>query len=238
MRILELMGMSSTKYGGIEKFNKALKDKQGQDKFIFVYVETPRCQQYIEDMTSENSAIRSISNKSVISYCISVFCLILKFRPHIVHFHFGNEKLLLAPFIKIFFPWIRQVSTFHSEVKINSEKMRVLYRIFFSIQTNIIAVSNGVRLQIAKIYDRKKLVTSYLGVKCDTSRSKEDARSILGLPNNRLIFTTIGFDIRIKGLDVLVDAIDVMVKGLRRYLTPPPFGIPFCGCRPFREKRV
>lgn len=47
MRILELMGMSSTKYGGIERFNKKLVDKDKSDDFVFVYVEKPECDDYI-----------------------------------------------------------------------------------------------------------------------------------------------------------------------------------------------
>ena len=88
MRILELMGMSSTKYGGIEKFNKKLVDIDKSDDFVFVYVEKPECDDYIKDMTTDNSQIKEISNKSIISYCISVVILILRFRPHIIHFSF------------------------------------------------------------------------------------------------------------------------------------------------------
>ena len=69
--------MSSTKYGGLEKFNRTLMEKSPQNKFIFVYVEDPMCQQYVDDMTTGNSAIEVISNKSVIRYCFSVICLIL-----------------------------------------------------------------------------------------------------------------------------------------------------------------
>ena len=86
------MGMTSTKYGGIEKFNKTLIDKAKTDDFVFVYVEKPKCDDYINDLTTDNSQIKVISNKSIVGYCISVIILILRFRPHIIHFHFGNEK--------------------------------------------------------------------------------------------------------------------------------------------------
>lgn len=200
MRILELMGMSSTKYGGIEKFNKKLVDIDKSDDFVFVYVEKPECDDYIKDMTTDNSQIKEISNKSIISYCISVVILILRFRPHIIHFHFGNEKLLLAPFVKFFFPWIRQVGTFHSEC------------ILRSLKAKIIAVSKGVQKEIAAFYDSKKLITSYLGVKCDVSETKDEARQILGIPKNCIVLTTIGFDVTIKGFDVLVDAVELLTK--------------------------
>ena len=61
MRILELMGMSSTKYGGIEKFNKKLVDIDKSDDFVFVYVEKPECDDYIKDMTTDNSQIKEIA---------------------------------------------------------------------------------------------------------------------------------------------------------------------------------
>lgn len=212
MRILELMGMTSTKYGGIERFNKKLVDKDKSDDFVFVYVEKPECDDYIKDMTTDNSQIKEISNKSIISYCISVVILILRFRPHIIHFHFGNEKLLLAPFVKFFFPWIRQVGTFHSECILRSLKAKIMYRLYCKCQSKIIAVSKGVQKEIAAFYDSKKLITSYLGVKCDVSETKDEARQILGIPKNCIVLTTIGFDVTIKGFDVLADAVESLVK--------------------------
>lgn len=212
MRILELMGMPSTKYGGIEKFNKKLVDIDKSDDFVFVYVEKPECDDYIKDMTTDNSQIKEISNKSIISYCISVVILILRFRPHIIHFHFGNEKLLLAPFVKFFFPWIRQVGTFHSECILKSLKAKIMYRLYCKCQSKIIAVSKGVQKEIAAFYDSKKLITSYLGVKCDVSKTKDKARQILGIPKNCIVLTTIGFDVTIKGFDVLADAVESLVK--------------------------
>ncbi len=233
MRILELMGMTSTKYGGIERFNKELVDKDKSDDFVFVYVEKPECDDYIKDMTTDNSQIKEISNKSIISYCISVVILILRFRPHIIHFHFGNEKLLLAPFVKFFFPWIRQVGTFHSECILRSLKAKIMYRLYCKCQSKIIAVSKGVQKEIAAFYDSKKLITSYLGVKCDVSETKDEARQILGIPKNCIVLTTIGFDVTIKGFDVLVDAVAQMVNKF----TPPLFIVNVVGLSKAREEQ-
>lgn len=233
MRILELMGMTSTKYGGIERFNKKLVDKDKSDDFVFVYVEKPECDDYIKDMTTDNSQIKEISNKSIISYCISVVILILRFRPHIIHFHFGNEKLLLAPFVKFFFPWIRQVGTFHSECILRSLKAKIMYRLYCKCQSKIIAVSKGVQKEIAAFYDSKKLITSYLGVKCDVSETKDEARQILGIPKNCIVLTTIGFDVTIKGFDVLADAVESLVKKT----TPPLFIVNVVGLNSVRSAK-
>ena len=233
MRILELMGMSSTKYGGIERFNKKLVDKDKSDDFVFVYVEKPECNDYIRDLTTDNSQIKVISNKSIISYCISVVILILRFRPHIIHFHFGNEKLLLAPFVKFFFPWIRQVGTFHSECILKSLKAKIMYRLYCKCQSKIIAVSKGVQKEIAAFYDSKKLITSYLGVKCDVSKTKDEARQILGIPKDCIVLTTIGFDVTIKGFDVLVDAVESLVKKT----TPPLFVVNVVGLNGVRSAK-
>ena len=230
---MELMGMSSTKYGGIERFNKKLVDKDKSDDFVFVYVEKPECNDYIRDLTTDNSQIKVISNKSIISYCISVVILILRFRPHIIHFHFGNEKLLLAPFVKFFFPWIRQVGTFHSECILKSLKAKIMYRLYCKCQSKIIAVSKGVRKEIAAFYDSEKLITSYLGVKCDVSETKDEARQILGIPKNCIVLTTIGFDVTIKGFDVLVDAVESLVKKT----TPPLFVVNVVGLDSVRSAK-
>lgn len=233
MRILELMGMTSTKYGGIERFNKKLVDKDKSDDFVFVYVEKPECDDYIKDITTDNSQIKEISNKSIISYCISVVILILRFRPHIIHFHFGNEKLLLAPFVRIFFPWIRQITTFHSECVLHSQKAKIMYRLYCKCQSKIIAVSKGVQKEVAAFYDSKKLITSYLGVKCDVSKTKDKARQILGIPKNCIVLTTIGFDVTIKGFDVLADAVESLVKKT----TPPLFIVNVVGLNSVRSAK-
>ena len=225
--------MTSTKYGGIERFNKKLVDKDKSDDFVFVYVEKPECDDYIKDMTTDNSQIKEISNKSIISYCISVVILILRFRPHIIHFHFGNEKLLLAPFVKFFFPWIRQVGTFHSECILRSLKAKIMYRLYCKCQSKIIAVSKGVQKEIAAFYDSKKLITSYLGVKCDVSETKDEARQILGIPKNCIVLTTIGFDVTIKGFDVLADAVESLVKKT----TPPLFIVNVVGLNSVRSAK-
>uniref|UniRef100_UPI0040257B59 glycosyltransferase family 4 protein n=1 Tax=Candidatus Limisoma sp. TaxID=3076476 RepID=UPI0040257B59 len=227
------MGMTSTKYGGIERFNKELVDKDKSDDFVFVYVEKPECDDYIKDMTTDNSQIKEISNKSIISYCISVVILILRFRPHIIHFHFGNEKLLLAPFVRIFFPWIRQITTFHSECVLHSQKAKIMYRLYCKCQSKIIAVSKGVQKEVAAFYDSKKLITSYLGVKCDVSKTKDKARQILGIPKNCIVLTTIGFDVTIKGFDVLADAVESLVKKT----TPPLFIVNVVGLNSVRSAK-
>lgn len=225
--------MTSTKYGGIERFNKELVDKDKSDDFVFVYVEKPECDDYIKDMTTDNSQIKEISNKSIISYCISVVILILRFRPHIIHFHFGNEKLLLAPFVRIFFPWIRQITTFHSECVLHSQKAKIMYRLYCKCQSKIIAVSKGVQKEVAAFYDSKKLITSYLGVKCDVSKTKDKARQILGIPKNCIVLTTIGFDVTIKGFDVLADAVESLVKKT----TPPLFIVNVVGLNSVRSAK-
>lgn len=89
---------------------------------------------------------------------------------------------------------------------------KIRYRLFCKCQSKIIAVSKGVQKEIAAFYDSKKLITSYLGVKCDVSETKDEARQILGIPKNCIVLTTIGFDVTIKGFDVLVDAVELLTK--------------------------
>lgn len=127
-------------------------------------------------MTTGNSAIEVISNKSVIRYCFSVICLILKFRPHIVHFHFGDEKMLLAPFIKVFFPWIRQITTFHSECVLHSLKAKIKCGLYCRCQSKIVAVSKGVQKEIAAFYDNKNWSHHILALNamCQRTRKKQD----------------------------------------------------------------
>lgn len=49
-------------------------------------------------------------------------------------------------------------------------------------------------------------------------QNKDKARQILGIPKNCIVLTTIGFDVTIKGFDVLADAVESLVKK-----TTPPY---------------
>lgn len=99
--------------------------------------------------------------------------------------------------------------------------MRLLTRICYKSLDLVIFVSKAVQEKlIAKIGNSKKFIVSYLGV----SKGKilnPNLKNDLKIPTNTLILTSIGFDITVKGFDILAKAI-MLVKEENAL---PPFKI-------------
>lgn len=211
MKILELTGMDSTKYGGLEKFNVALTKASPTDKFIFVYNSKPHVPAYINDLQKHHAKIIIIPTSPHKKYITQIIRLIKKEKPDIVHFHFGGLKLLVAPIIKILFPKIKQVATYHSEY-LSTKKIHIfLTRIFLLCQCHVIAVSEGVRHGlITRFGNKRKFDVSYLGVSCDVSNhsTKQD----FGIDKNTIVMTSIGFDITIKGFDIIAKSVKILTN--------------------------
>lgn len=206
MKILELMGMDSTKYGGIEKFNVALVTSS-TNKYIFVYNSIPQEKRYIFDLQKQNAKVIAIYSNPRIKYILQVLLLVYREKPDIIHFHFDTIKWIISPLVKILFPRIKQLCTYHSEYQTDKFVKKMITKLFHSCQNRIIAVSEGVKKGlICKLGEKESnIMVSYLGVSCQISNSctKEN----LGIDRNTFIFTSVGFDCYIKGFDVIAKSV-------------------------------
>lgn len=141
------MGMNSTKYGGIEKFNVELA-KQGLAKgmdFIFVYNSIPATQTYIDDLKQYNASVIEIKNTSLFHYIKRCISLIASEKPSVIHFHFGNEQLILSPIVKVLYPRIVQICTQHSEF-LTKKSIRIFQKkLEYCCVKKVLAVSKGVK---------------------------------------------------------------------------------------------
>lgn len=210
MRIIEFMGMNSTKYGGIEKFNVELA-RQGQSRgmeFVFVYYSLPAAKAYRDELERLHASVRVISNVSSARYIKDCLSLIVREKPDIVHFHFGNEQLYLAPIIRFRFPKIRQVCTQHSEF-LTKKIIRIFQkRLEYSCVEKVLAVSKGVAKELErKLGDNPKITVSYLGVKPPSALAESELKKELGAGQHDVVLTAIGFDVWIKGYDVLAKSV-------------------------------
>lgn len=206
MKILELMGMDSTKYGGIEKFNVVLV-ASSTNSYTFVYNSIPQEKRYIYNLQKQNAKVIAIYNYPRIKYILQVLLLVYREKPDIIHFHFDTIKWIISPLIKILFPRIKQLCTYHSEYQTNNFIKKMMTKLFHSCQNRIIAVSEGVKKGlIYKLGEKESnIVVSYLGVSCQTLNSctKEN----LEIDRDTFIFTSIGFDCYIKGFDIIAKSV-------------------------------
>lgn len=205
MKVLNLMGMNSTKFGGMEKFNIEL-IRQGLDISI-VYNSKPLSDDYIRLMLMYEVPLY-ICDCTKFSSIFYLLKIIIRESPDIIHYHFsGAIYHLLSIFIYFFKPKVKQVHTIHCEpTKIRGIR-GFLANLFYKCQDKIIAVSAGVYHGFNKLFGSEyNIVVSYLGVQREPI-TKDNLRDDLNINHNTLVITSIGWDINIKGYDVLLKAV-------------------------------
>ncbi len=218
MKILYVTGMYSTKYGGLEKFNIELL-KRGI-KLSVIYNNTPYPNTYYDDLVKLNANVYTVQG-NILQRSWQVFQIIRNEKPDIIHYHFGFTVYFLFILVKLFYPKSKQVLTQHCEYLYTSWMMRLLTRICYKSLDLVISVCKGVQEKlIAKIGNSKKFIVSYLGV------SKGEVFNLnlkkdLKIPDNTLVLTSIGFDVDVKGFDILAQA----VKLIKEEIILPPFKI-------------
>lgn len=228
--------MNSTKYGGIEKFNVELA-KQGQAKgmdFIFVYNSIPTSQPYIDDLKQYNASVIEIKNISLFHYIKRCISLIAYENPSVIHFHFGNEQLFLSPIAKVLYPRIVQICTQHSEF-LTKKSIRIFQKkLEYCCVKKVLAVSKGVKKGLEqKLGKNPKIEVSYLGVKQPTATADSQLKKEFGISDDCIVLSAIGFDINIKGFDILAQS----VKLLSNNSTLPNFRILIIGLSEEEDKK-
>lgn len=201
MKVLNLMGMNSTKFGGIEKFNIEMA-KQGVDVSL-VYNSIPLSDEYKRLIELHQIPLYSCSGSNL----ISLLKIIVKEEPDIIHYHFsGAIYYLICILLRVFFPRIKQIHTVHCEPIKNHGCRRLLAKLFYRSLDQIVAVSLGVCEGFNKLYgENYNIVVSYLGVN-STPVKNAHLKAHLNIQHNSLVITTIGWDIHIKGYDLLLQA--------------------------------
>lgn len=213
MNILQLTGMASTKYGGLERYFVRLVRSDKDDHFIFVYDDCPIDTVYINDLTQAGGIIHTCSRVKRWIYFRTVYGLIKKERIDIVHFHFGSYEI--APILRCLFPNLKLIATCHSEIQISNVIRKMQRRFYQSAFNRILCVSEGVKKGLIKnVGESFKYEVLYLGVEKRPLQHK-NLREELGISPDSIVFTTIGFNIRIKGLDILINAIRYLVDNYR-----------------------
>ena len=233
MKILYVTGMYSTKYGGLEKFNIELL-KRGM-RLSVIYNNIPQSSTYYDDLKKFNANIYVVQG-NILQRSWQVFQIIRQEKPDIIHYHFGCIVYLLFILVKLLCPKSRQILTLHCEYPYTSCIMRLLTAICYRSLDVVISVSKGVQEKlIAKIGNSKKFIVSYLGV----SKGKilnPNLKNDLNISDNTLVLTSIGFNIDVKGFDILAQAIKLVKEEKNEKL--PSFKIIIIGLNESESLRL
>lgn len=209
------MGMDSTKYGGLERFNVALSKKLEEKgiKSVFVYESYPVNAPFVDDLTRTNAVLLvSDSRKHPLKFCLFFAKLILRYRPVLVHAHFTKARFYAIPIASLlgtkglFF-------TLHSRMN-PKRQIKPLTRMWYgwaNRKAKVIAVSENIALTYQDSWPVAQVRKIYLGVDCP-SVNRENCRRFLGIPEEQTVLLTVANFNHIKGLDVLVRAIALLVE--------------------------
>lgn len=209
MRVLYITGISCTKYGALERFNVEL--LRNRTELTILYNDEPKPKEYIKDIQDNGGEIYFV-NGNIFSRAIRIFQIINTIKPNIVHYHFGLLVYILWLPLKIFYPQIKQILTQHCEYIYTNKLMIILSKICYKNLDLVISVSNGVQNRLKRLLgDSDKFIVSYLG--CEKRRYKSE-RNILEELNisDYLIISSIGFDIDVKGFDILAKAVRHLIS--------------------------
>lgn len=208
--ILHVMGMDSTKYGGIERFNIALSQALLDRGYhsIFIYESFPESDSFVKDLQRNHAQIVvSNARKHPLRFCIDLVKIIQHYRPVLIHAHFTKARFYAIPIArvlgvkKLFF-------TIHSEMD-RKEQIKPITRLWYGYANriaNVIAVSENIVSVYHSNWPSASVRRIYLGVDSVTA-TRIKSREALGIPETQFMVLTVANFSQIKGLDILVKAV-------------------------------
>lgn len=208
--ILHLMGMDSTKYGGIERFNVELSRQLAEKGYhsVFVYERWPDVEQFAIDLQQTGAEIMVLSCKmNPLTFCHQLWTLFRRYNFCMMHAHFTPARFYAIP-LALLYGMKEVVYTIHSTLpSLNEIKFHT--RIWYSLYNkycHVVAVSKDIEDIARKNWPKAQIKNLYLGIApCITNRAQ--ARRELNISAGTvMVMCTANFN-HIKGLDILVRAI-------------------------------
>lgn len=201
--------MHSTKYGGLEKYNIELA-QQGVELSL-VYNSPLKSKEYLKNLERYRIPVYIVEG-GFLNRVIQTFRIIARERPNIIHYHFGKLIYFLAPLSRVFFPKLFQIYTIHCEFPKINRLEHFIMSICIRCLNLIICVSEGVKAGFIKEFSNDdKVVVSYLGVRKSGVLDTE-LKQKLNIDENAIVLTSIGFDIEVKGYDILAESVSELTQ--------------------------
>ena len=218
--ILHLTGMRSTKYGALETYLLELSKFAAREGFrtVIQYEEKPSSHRFIADCISNGVTIAvDPINKGYYISARNLWRLFRSYTPAIVHAHFLRPLgLITAPYMARMVHTEKIIKSAHGPISNKTSPIGKQIRKLALIKYDrIIAVSSRVRDSIiAGGVLPEHVSIHYLGVKdhyddvsCD---DRFTFRNRYRLPPDAIVIGCIAFDHKVKGLDILLEALGVL----------------------------
>lgn len=211
MKILQITGMRSTKFGGLEKYflEMAIYLSKRGDTMILQYNEEPLSNEYRALLKEYGiGVIVSELNKcSKTNQVLRLHKIIKEIEPDVIHFHFGNvaSNFFFLPKLMGVKKCYRSIHSLpFSENKI-SIFSKIRFRLFALFNDKLVAVSNAIKKQIeAAIGENSKTILHYSGTNINPIQKGEIEK------DNNIRISCIAFHNKVKGIDVLINALYIL----------------------------
>ncbi len=208
--ILHLTGMHSLKYGSIERYLLELAKHASHKGYrtIIQYESCPRSAEYMRDLEIAGCSLAIVSIGSTLaSSLLKVIGLIQSLKPMIIQTHFVRGYIyLLLPLAASLFGTRKLLAMVHGLQKRHS----VWRYIAFNYFDYVIGVSQGVVDSLLALGIRPQIVKRhYLGLFGEIAKSsyeREKLRTEFSIPQDAIVIACIAFDSKIKGVDILLEA--------------------------------
>ena len=204
------MGMDSTKYGGIERFNIELSRQLREKGYhsVFVYEEYPCVQQFVDDLKETGAELYIInSRKKVLKFCWDIWKLYKQYNFCTIHAHFTKARFYALP-LALLYGIKNRLYTIHSTME-SLREIKLYTRLWYwgmNKVCRIVAVSKQIEQVTRKNWSNAVVKAIYLGVDSIIS-DRKSARNELDISDDTIVVTTVSNFNKVKGLDVLCLAI-------------------------------
>lgn len=228
MVILHVTGMTSNKFGGIERFFLGQMLANPEDHFILVYNSYPKSKEFVDKVESAGGTIKVLNTdrKKILLNTGNFISICRKNKVDVVHFHFQHSYLLWGAVA-----WLigvkKRVKTFHScmttkdfqqiwskgQLSWKYNLLTLFGKVLLPF-TDIICVSTYIKRQILSIYpflqnSSVKVSDLYLGTSLPQVFSEFDRKNLrreLGIKLDEIIVSTTLFAVPMKGVDIFIKA--------------------------------
>ena len=225
--VIQFICYSPRIYSGFDKYNLELAKILNKNGFqsVFVFSNSIEVKEITDDLLSEDVIIELISTKNKSTILRDVVKLFLKYRPVIVHSHFENYIQFITMLLSLIFGSKFFIS-FHSTISLLTKDeyrekkgvikqilLRIYYRILIIASNKVLCISKAIKNQFNLFSgsDSAKIQYLYLGVKLQPNKSfKNNLRSLLSLPQDKILLCNVSAIEHIKGLDILIDAVKIL----------------------------
>jgi L-malate glycosyltransferase len=215
--VLQLTGMRCTKYGGMEQFLVEIVRTCRERGFssLLQYESMPKSDEYLNVLNGLGARVIVLETASRRAKNIMATAELLRSsHAHVVHTHFSDSLVLaMAGTIGRLAGARRVVSMVHYDA---GHTAPVSARHAYNRCDHVLAVSKAVHRDLVVGGVKQELVkTHYMGLIGERARSpveRQAVRAELGIPAHAVVIGNIAFDAPFKGVDVLLAAMQEVVK--------------------------